>query len=83
MSQWVAEKVSVKAPLPLVQPLKVPWAVKVRVVPLRAPFPLEKVNTAAEQLEMLEVAGQTRLPDQLAELPEPDAVTVPLPSGQR
>jgi hypothetical protein len=53
------------------------------VVPLRVGATLEKVSTAAEQLLNPEVGGQTRLPDQLAALSEPDAVTVPVPSGHR
>jgi len=55
----------------------------VKVAPLRVEAMLEKVNTPAGQLLAPEVGAQMRLPDQLAELPEPDAVTVPVPSGHR
>ena len=50
-SQWVAEKCSVKAPLPLGQPLKLPWAGTFNVVPFRVGATLEKASTAAGQLE--------------------------------
>ena len=60
-SQWVPEKLSVKAPLPLEQPLKLLWAKTFRVAPLRVEAMLEKVNTPAGQLLAPEVGAQTRL----------------------
>jgi len=60
-----------------------PSAVPLNVVPLSAEDRLVKVNTADGQLLSPEVGAQARLPDQLAVLPDPVAVTVPVPSGHR
>jgi len=61
-----------------------PFATTIRAAPSSVAVTLVYVNTSEEQFQASNaVDGQTRYPDQLATFPDPDALTVALPLGQR